>query len=122
MFYSSKQFTLKQEGTPIDIYRTKIGIRTLRWDNTTFLINDKPVYLRGFGKHEDSDVSQSLSFFVGTRNKDLAKYNRYEAKVWTMPYLPKILICYDGLVPIATELHIIPIQRNQCSLLTNMES
>lgn len=58
------EFTLKHEGTPIDVYRTKIGIRTLRWDNKTFLINDKPVYLRGFGKHEDSDVSKLLKFCI----------------------------------------------------------
>ncbi len=36
-----------------DIYRMKFGVRTLRWTDTAFLINDKPVYFRGFGKHED---------------------------------------------------------------------
>lgn len=41
----------------MDIYRMKFGVRTLRWTDTAFLINDKPVYFRGFGKHEDSDVS-----------------------------------------------------------------
>lgn len=41
----------------IDVYRTKFGVRTLKWNNTTFLINDKPIYFRGFGRHEDSDVS-----------------------------------------------------------------
>jgi beta-glucuronidase len=41
----------------VDIYRMKFGVRTLKWDNTTFTINDKPIYFRGFGRHEDSDVS-----------------------------------------------------------------
>lgn len=41
----------------IDIYRMKFGVRTLKWTNTSFLINDKPIYFRGFGRHEDSDVS-----------------------------------------------------------------
>lgn len=41
----------------IDIYRMKFGVRTLKWTDTAFLINDKPVYFRGFGKHEDSDVN-----------------------------------------------------------------
>ena len=41
----------------IDIYRTKFGVRTLKWNSTAFLINDKPIYFRGFGRHEDSDVS-----------------------------------------------------------------
>lgn len=41
----------------VDIYRMKFGVRTLKWTDTTFLINDRPVYFRGFGKHEDSDVN-----------------------------------------------------------------
>lgn len=41
----------------VDIYRTKFGVRTLKWTNETFTINDKPIYFRGFGRHEDSDVS-----------------------------------------------------------------
>lgn len=41
----------------VDIYRMKFGVRTLKWTNTSFLINDKPIYFRGFGRHEDSDVS-----------------------------------------------------------------
>lgn len=40
-----------------DVYRTKFGVRTLKWTNSSFLINDKPIYFRGFGRHEDSDVS-----------------------------------------------------------------
>lgn len=40
-----------------DIYRMKFGVRTLKWTNSSFLINDKPIYFRGFGRHEDSDVS-----------------------------------------------------------------
>lgn len=40
----------------VDVYRLRFGVRTLRWTNTSFLINDKPIYFRGFGRHEDSDV------------------------------------------------------------------
>lgn len=50
----------------IDVYRFKFGVRTLKWTNTTFLINDKPIYFRGFGRHEDSDVRigmNILSYF-----------------------------------------------------------
>lgn len=41
----------------VDVYRMKFGFRTLQWTATQFLINGKPIYFRGFGKHEDSDVS-----------------------------------------------------------------
>lgn len=41
----------------MDIYRLKIGVRTLHWNSQEFLINGKPIYFRGFGRHEDSDVN-----------------------------------------------------------------
>lgn len=48
---------IDQYGKIMDTYTHKIGIRTVTWSNTTVYINDKPVYMRGFGMHEDSDVS-----------------------------------------------------------------
>ena len=47
---------LKAQGQLIDEYEDEIGIRTFRVENERFLLNDHPVYLKGFGKHEDSDV------------------------------------------------------------------
>lgn len=47
----------------IDIYRLKIGVRSLMWDDKQFLINGRPIYFRGFGKHEDSDVTLQLNDF-----------------------------------------------------------
>lgn len=43
-----------------DYYRMKIGIRTLQWSSKELLLNNEPIYLRGFGKHEDSIVSYNL--------------------------------------------------------------
>lgn len=37
-----------------DRYQQKFGVRTVRVDGTRFLINEKPFYFKGFGKHEDS--------------------------------------------------------------------
>ncbi|MCD8014289.1 MAG: beta-glucuronidase [Lachnospiraceae bacterium] len=37
-----------------DIYEQKFGIRTVEVRGTEFLINGKPFYFKGFGKHEDS--------------------------------------------------------------------
>jgi beta-glucuronidase len=42
-----------------DTYELNIGIRSLSWDQSmqnTILINGKPLYIRGFGRHEDADV------------------------------------------------------------------
>lgn len=41
----------------LDVYRMKMGFRKLFWDEHGMTINGKQLYLRGFGKHEDSDVS-----------------------------------------------------------------
>lgn len=43
-------------GAPLDEYRLKIGLRTVKVTQDAFLINDKPFYFRGFGKHEDLDI------------------------------------------------------------------
>ena len=43
--------------TVIDEYRDEIGIRTVGISGTDILINGKPVYLKGFGRHEDSPVN-----------------------------------------------------------------
>lgn len=44
-----------------DVYYLPVGIRTIKVTNTSFLINNKPFYFKGFGKHEDADVSDSQS-------------------------------------------------------------
>ncbi len=40
----------------VDAYSDRIGIRTVTIENCRFLINGKPVYLKGFGKHEDFEL------------------------------------------------------------------
>ena len=59
----------------IDIYRMKFGIRSLKWTNTSFLINDKPIYFRGFGRHEDSDLrGKGLDYVLLTKDFNLLKW------------------------------------------------
>ncbi|RFZ79577.1 beta-glucuronidase [Lacrimispora amygdalina] len=38
-----------------DCYEQEFGVRTVEVKGTQFLINRKPFYFKGFGKHEDSD-------------------------------------------------------------------
>ncbi|KAF6041431.1 GUSB [Bugula neritina] len=44
------------EGSVIDIYRQPFGIRTVNVTNKQLLINNKPFYCLGLGRHEDSDI------------------------------------------------------------------
>ena len=37
-----------------DIYELPYGIRTVRIDGSRFLINERPFYFKGYGKHEDT--------------------------------------------------------------------
>ena len=58
-FYISDFFKVQLQTTSgeiVDVYRLEVGIRVLKWDNKQFYINDKPIYFRGFGRHEDADV------------------------------------------------------------------
>ena len=41
----------------VDEYEELFGVRTVRVENGQFLVNDKPIYFKGFGKHEDSYVN-----------------------------------------------------------------
>ncbi|XP_047533484.1 beta-glucuronidase isoform X2 [Vanessa atalanta] len=54
--YTLRASLLGPLGELIDTYSLKVGIRTVTWSNTTIYLNDKPIYLRGFGMHEDSDL------------------------------------------------------------------
>jgi beta-glucuronidase len=47
---------LERDGLLADEYVLPVGIRTVRVDGLRLLVNDEPVYLTGFGKHEDTPV------------------------------------------------------------------
>ncbi len=49
-----------------DVYELPYGIRTVRVDGTKFLINGKPFYFKGYGKHEDT--------FPGGRGMNIPMY------------------------------------------------
>ncbi|HMB24094.1 MAG: beta-glucuronidase [Chloroflexota bacterium] len=47
---------LENEGQSVDRYTLPVGIRTVRVDGDRLLLNGEPVYLKGFGRHEDFPV------------------------------------------------------------------
>ncbi|KAJ9589256.1 hypothetical protein L9F63_017538, partial [Diploptera punctata] len=59
--YSLQYHVTASNGGMEDIYRLPVGIRKLEWTNDTFTINGKPIYMRGFGRHEDSDASGRIT-------------------------------------------------------------
>lgn len=60
---------LKDRDEILDVYELPIGIREVKIEGTSFLINGSPVYLKGFGKHEDSDIV-GRGFNIGVMKRD----------------------------------------------------
>ncbi len=48
---------LVRGGQPIDRYTIPVGIRTVAVDGDTLLLNGQPIYLKGFGRHEDFPIT-----------------------------------------------------------------
>lgn len=52
----SLQVEAVHNGQVIDVYRQSFGVRSVQVKGGKFLINDKPFYFKGFGKHEDTPI------------------------------------------------------------------
>ncbi|OJJ07902.1 hypothetical protein ASPVEDRAFT_57133 [Aspergillus versicolor CBS 583.65] len=55
--YQFRASIVDSNGKVVDTYSVATGVRTVKVSGKKFLINDKPFYFTGFGKHEDTAVS-----------------------------------------------------------------
>jgi beta-glucuronidase len=62
------EVTISDAKTTLDHYSLETGIRTIAANNKQILLNGKPVFLKGFGKHEDFPI-----FGRGTANPVIVK-------------------------------------------------
>ncbi|PSN44367.1 Beta-glucuronidase [Blattella germanica] len=78
---------------PKDVYRLPVGIRKMQWNNNTMTINGKPIYIRGFGRHEDSNFrGKGHDFPLIARDYNLIKWvgaNTYHTSHY--PYSEEIM-------------------------------
>ncbi len=66
---------LYQDGQMIDQYEEPFGVRTVEVSNGQFLINGKPFYFKGFGKHEDSPLhGRGFDDVVNVKDFSLMKW------------------------------------------------
>lgn len=66
---------LKKAGKPADRYDAPLGIRTVAVEGDKILINGQPVYLKGFGKHEDADIlGRGFNWAVAKRDFECMKW------------------------------------------------
>jgi beta-glucuronidase len=56
MYKVTVQLCRSSDKRILDTYDVKVGIRTAEVKGSQFLINNKPFYFTGFGKHEDSPI------------------------------------------------------------------
>ena len=81
----------------VDCYRLEIGIRTIKIDGKRFLINNKPFYFKGFGKHEDSDIrGKGLDHVINIKDFNLLKWigaNSFRTSHY--PYSDEVLFLAD---------------------------
>lgn len=73
------QYTLKIQlkvaGQVVDCYQSKVGLRTVTVQGEQILINNQPVYLKGYAKHEDFEVlGKAFSWSVVKRDFECMKW------------------------------------------------
>jgi beta-glucuronidase len=62
-------------GGEVDVYEQPFGIRTVEVRDGAFLINGKPFYFKGFGKHEDSIIrGRGLDEALNVKDLNLMKW------------------------------------------------
>lgn len=58
-----------------DVYTLPYGVRTVRVDGIKFLINEKPFYFKGYGKHEDTfPAGRGINLPMNTKDISLMKW------------------------------------------------
>ncbi|XP_067008358.2 beta-glucuronidase isoform X2 [Anabrus simplex] len=97
--YTLKVRLQSKEWGSEDVYRQPVGIRSLAWNSKSVLINGKPIYLRGFGRHEDSDIrGKGLDLPLVVKDYNLLKWigaNAYRTSHY--PYAEEIMDMADQL-------------------------
>ncbi|MDD7739410.1 MAG: beta-glucuronidase [Lachnospiraceae bacterium] len=58
-----------------DVYTLPYGVRTVRVEGGKFLINDRPFYFKGFGKHEDTfPAGRGMNLPMNTKDISIMKW------------------------------------------------
>lgn len=84
-------------GNVIDEYTQQFGVRTVKVEGNRLLLNGKPVYLQGFGRHEDFHViGKGLNHAVNIRDHELLKWiNANSYRTTHYPYSEELIQLAD---------------------------
>jgi beta-galactosidase/beta-glucuronidase len=94
------EVTLEAPGAALDSYHLHIGIRTIDVRGPMaedFLLNGKPIFLKGFSRHEDFPVSgRGLNLPVSVRDAELLKWTGANSfRTSHYPYSPECMELAD---------------------------
>ncbi|WP_269522181.1 beta-glucuronidase [Coraliomargarita parva] len=103
--YQARIQLIDTDGNVLDDYTQQFGVRTVKVDGNRILLNEKPVYLQGFGRHEDFHIiGKGLNHSVNIRDHELLKWihaNSYRTTHY--PYSEELIQLADeqGILLIA---------------------
>ena len=99
------EITLYDGGDVVDTYKQRFGIRTIRVTGNRLLLNGRPVYLQGFGRHEDFPIiGRGLCHAANVRDHELLKWvNANSYRTTHYPYSEELVRLADeqGILLIA---------------------
>lgn len=91
--------TLEERGKTVDRCQLEIGVRTVAVAGDRLLLNGEPVFLRGFGRHEDFPIhGRGLDLAVLVKDYDLLRWcgaNSYRTSHY--PYAEEAMTLADRL-------------------------
>ena len=84
-------------GGLLDEYTQRFGVRDVKVEGNRILLNGKPVYLQGFGRHEDFPViGKGLNHSVNIRDHELLKWiNANSYRTTHYPYSEELIQLCD---------------------------
>lgn len=88
---------LDAEDHQLDEYVQRFGVRSVKVEGNRILLNDKPVYLQGFGRHEDFHIiGKGLNHSVNVRDHELLRWiNANSYRTTHYPYSEELIQLAD---------------------------
>ncbi len=88
---------LDTEGDILDVYIQRFGVRSVKIEGGRLVLNDQPVYLQGFGRHEDFHIiGKGLNHGVNIRDHELLKWiNANSYRTTHYPYSEELIQLAD---------------------------
>lgn len=95
--YELKMSLHSQDGDKIDEYTQNFGIREVTITDGKLLLNGKPIYLKGFGRHEDFPIiGKGLNDAVNIRDYELIRWiNANSYRTTHYPYSEELIELAD---------------------------